>query len=153
MNTQTIRLVSPDEQPKKEHFRFDIFKGKETKEGKVLKLRSVGSATVAEGSATYHVHLKTLIGATFYLLPETKEKDAPSYSILTREPSILPGRKYFWHKVGDAKLLTGENQGLLGLEWDLFPGASFYMNLFPKEPASLPGKNDLNFKEPLRCET
>ncbi len=121
------------QEAKQEYLKFDIFKGVPNQEGKIVKIRSIGSASIAVGSSTYHVKLKSLLADVFYLLPETKNKGAADYSILTREPSLCPTRKYFWHRVGDAVVMKGENHGLMSLEWDLFPGANIFMNLYPVE--------------------
>ncbi len=110
-------------------YRFDIFKGAVGPEGKIEKERSVGIAYHAEGFATYDVRLKTFLSDNFYLLPE---ETSGRYSISTRGPSTFPGRKYFWHKVGDAVVLSGQNAGLMKLSFDLFTDG-IYMNLYPKD--------------------
>ncbi len=110
-------------------YRFDIFKGVVGPGGKIEKMRSVGIAYHTEGLATYHVHLKTFLNDAFFLLPE---ETSGQYGISTRGPSTFPGRKYFWHKVGAAVVLSGQNAGLMRLSFDLVTD-DIYMNLYPKD--------------------
>jgi hypothetical protein len=109
-------------------YRFDIFKGAKNDQGKVEKLCSLGHATLYEGSTTYSIYLKTLLNDEFYLLPEQDANRPFDFVILTREPSTLPGKKYFWNRVGTTKLLTEENTGLMKLDFDFFPGVEAYLN-------------------------
>jgi hypothetical protein len=109
-------------------YRFDIFKGSQKDDGKIDKDCSVGHATLYEGSATYTVYLKTLLKDQFYLLPERGVGRPFDFVILTREPSSLPGKKYFWNRVGTAKLLGDQNAGIMRLDFDLFCGVGIYLN-------------------------
>lgn len=109
-------------------YRFDVFKGAMNGEGKVEKLCSVGHSILFEGSTTYTVFLKTLLKDQFYLLPEQDVNRPFDFVILTREPSNLPGKKYFWNRVGTARLLGDENAGIMKLEFDLFAGVDLYLN-------------------------
>ena len=150
MITSEIALSQEAIQETKQTFlKFDIFKGIPNKEGKIVKIRTMGSATIAVGSSTYHLRLRSLLDDAFYLLPETKNKAAADYSILTREPSLSPPRKHFWHRVGEAKVMTGDNHGLMALEWDLFPEANIYMNLYPIERTTLPANTAREENEAL----
>lgn len=108
--------------------RFDVFKGTVNEDGKVEKICSVGHSTLYEGSTTYSVYLKTLLKDQFYLLPEQDMSRPFDFVILTREPSNLPGKKYFWNRVGTAKLLSEQNAGMMRLDFDLFGGVDIYMN-------------------------
>src|ERR1700690_3798987 len=89
-------------------YRFDVFKGTVDENGKVTKVKSVGSAYVREGLSTYTLHLKTFLKDTFYLLQNTKSP-SPDFVILTREPSQNMSRKYFWNSVGEGHVLDGPN--------------------------------------------
>lgn len=109
-------------------YRFDVFKGNTTDEGKVEKVCSVGHSTLYEGSTTYSVYLKTLLKDQFYLLPEQDMSRPFDFVILTREPSSIPGKKYFWNRVGTAKLLSEKNAGVMRLDFDLFSGIELYLN-------------------------
>ncbi len=109
-------------------YRFDIFKGYTDERGKVQKVCSVGHSTLFEGSTTYCVYLKTLLKDQFYLLPEQQVGRQFDYVILTREPASIPGKKYFWNRVGIAKTLTDQNAGIMRLEFDLFPGVELYLS-------------------------
>lgn len=114
-------------------YRFDIFKGMEDSNGKVQKIRSIGSAHLMEGSKTYSVYLKTLLKDVFYLLPEQKRLTRGDYVILTREPSQMLGRKYFWNNIGECYILTDQNAGLMKLSFDLFGANDLFMNLCPQK--------------------
>jgi len=112
-------------------YRFDIFKGVEAPDGKIQKIRSIGSAQLLEGTKTYTVYLKTLLKDVFYLLPEQKRLTRGDYVILTREASQTPGRKYYWNNIGECFVLTDQNAGLMKLSFDLFGANDIYMSLHP----------------------
>ena len=110
-------------------YRFDVFKGQTDSNGKVHKLKSVGSAYLREGLSTYTLHLKTLLKDSFYLLQNTKSL-SPDFVILTREPSQNPKRKYFWNNVGEGSVMDADNEGIMKLKWDIFSG-DLYMKVEP----------------------
>jgi hypothetical protein len=109
-------------------YRFEIFKGVFNADGKVEKICTMGHSTLFEGSTTYCVYLKTLLKDQFYLLPEQEMGRSFDYVILTREPSTIPGRKYFWNRVGVGKVLSDQNAGLMKLEFDLFGGVDMFLS-------------------------
>lgn len=110
-------------------YRFDVFKGEMDGNGKVQKVKSVGSAYLREGLSTYTVHLKTFLKDSFYLLQNTKSPK-PDFVILTREPSQNPKRKYFWNSVGEGNVLDAENNKIMRLKWDVLSEA-LYMTVEP----------------------
>lgn len=112
-------------------YRFDLFKGIKMEDGKIVKIKSVGSAFVREGLQTYTVHLKTLLKDTFYLLPNTRPNTPGDYVILTRELSQKPGKKYFWNNVGIGEFLDAPNDGIMRLSWDVLITDDIYMTLEP----------------------
>ena len=123
-------------------YRFDIFKGTQDENGKVTKVRSVGSAYIREGYKTYTVSLKTFLKDRFYLLPNGKSESYMDYVILTREPALNLARKYFWNSVGAGHILDGVNHGLMKLSWDVLAG-DLYMSLHPiqaQEPIQAEGE-------------
>jgi hypothetical protein len=128
MNQVATKVPSAPTAGKIKVYRFDVFKGAINGEGKVDKVCSVGHSTLFEGSTTYSVFLKTLLKDQFYLLPEQNVNRPHDFVILTREPSSLPGKKYFWNRVGTAKLLSDRNAGIMKLDFDLFCGVDLYLN-------------------------
>lgn len=112
-------------QEKTKIYRFDVFRGQERDDGKIEKIVSVGHATLYEGSATYTIYLKMLLKDHFFLLPEREFGKPHDMVILTREPSNLPGKKYFWNRIGTAKLLSDQNSGIMKLDFDLIDTALF----------------------------
>lgn len=119
-------------------YRFDLFKGFKDPDGKVKKIKTVGSAYIREGLKTYTVHLKTLLKDTFYLLPNTKQTTSNAdFVILTRELAQNPGKKYFWNNVGEGRILGGENNGVMELVWDIL-GSDLYMTLHPINVSEIP---------------
>jgi hypothetical protein len=112
-------------------YRFDIFKAIVGREGQPLKVRSVGTASLLPGTRTYHVKLRTFLNDEFFLLPEDPSKSTADYAILTREPSRRPGRKYYWHRVGEGFVERGANAGSMRLCWDMLGAADIYMALHP----------------------
>ena len=108
--------------------RFDVFKGLANTDGKIEKICSVGHSTLFEGSTTYSVYLKTLLKDQFFLLPEQDVGKPYDFVILTREPSNLPGKKYFWNRVGTAVMLGDQNAGIMQLNFDLFSNVDLYLS-------------------------
>lgn len=132
--------------PKVENFApkskvFEIFKGVKDHGGRIRKSRTLGQARIFEGSKTYHVFIKSLLQSRFFLLPENRHPKRYEYVILTREPSQDADRKYYWSSVGDGRILMGENQGLMQLNWDFFGAADIYMRLDPMEEKPLKTAN------------
>jgi hypothetical protein len=121
---------------KKRYYGFDVFKATENSDGKISKLKSVGSAYLTEGCITYTVHLRTFLKDVFYVIPNKKPSLEVDYLILTREPSRNPSRKFFWNNVGKGTLTQGENAGFLHLSWDLLGVDDIYLNLYPKKNTS-----------------
>ena len=111
--------------------RFDIFKGITGADGRIQKVRSVGTARLTDGYSTYIIQLKTLLSDTFYLLPERPDPRRADFAILTREDSAMPGRRFFWNKIGIGGLLPAPNHGLMHLRWDVFGADDLYMNMTP----------------------
>ncbi len=133
--------TKPKEDKPMSGYRFDIFKGAADENGKVNKIRSVGSAFVREGHRTYTVTLKTFLNERFYLLSNLKPENKTDFVILTRETAQNIARKYFWNSVGDGEILDGVNHGLMKLSWDVLSDG-LYMSLHPFEvndPAKLEG--------------
>jgi hypothetical protein len=128
---EQIQATVP-EKPKS--FRFDVFKGAPDQTGKIQKIKSVGSATHADGCKTYTIYLKTFLSDVFYLLPERKKLTPADYILLTREASHNPRRKYFWNNVGEGTILSGQNAGLVKLGWDVLGVDDLYLNLYPRNP-------------------
>ena len=110
-------------------YRFEIFKGEVDENGKVQKVKSVGSAYIRDGIHTYAIHLRMFLKDTFYLIKNMKAP-VPEYVLLTREPSIKPTRKYFWNNVGEGRVLGDENEGLIAIKFDLLDH-TFYMKHEP----------------------
>lgn len=138
-------------QPKPITHRFDIFKGVTASDGKVIKLRSIGSAQLIEGTKTYTVYLKSLLKDVFYILPEEQKRTRGDYVILTRELSQNPNRKYFWNSIGEGFVLGRENPGVMRLSFDLFGDDDIYMSLHPMDkpeklppPLPQPNRQDVN---------
>jgi hypothetical protein len=118
---------------KKQSYRFDIFKGEIDSSGQIRRVRSVGAAHTIEGIKTYTVYLKMFLNDVFYLLPEEKKLTSADFLIYTREPSLRPGRKYYWNQIGEGKCMDGANSGFMRLSFDMLGGDSIFMNLHPKE--------------------
>ncbi|MCX6126595.1 MAG: hypothetical protein NTV34_17825 [Proteobacteria bacterium] len=114
--------------------RFDIFKGLKGADGRIQKIRSVGTARLTDGYATYIIQLKTFLSDTFYLLPERPDPRRADFAILTREDSAMQGRRFFWNKIGVGDLLPSPNHGLLNLSWDILGADDIYMNMTPMPP-------------------
>lgn len=126
-----VPVVSPRATAKS--YRFDIFKGVKDAEGRIQKVKSIGAAQLFEGCHTYSVYLKTFTTQVFYLMAPNPERSQTNYVLMTREASKSPKQKFFWNNVGDAKVLSGANAGLMLLNWDLLGREDLYLNLYPME--------------------
>ncbi len=111
-------------------YRYDIFKGVSDSDGTITKVRSVGSAYIREGQGTFLLMLKTFLDDRFYMLPDNRPDSPNNYMILTREISRNLSKKYYWNTVGEARILVGQNQGLMKLSWDVLSG-DLYMAMKP----------------------
>ena len=139
----SIKTLSAEEKSKKQEitvYRFDVFKGTPDANGRIQKVRSVGVAYLREGMQTYTMHLKTFLGASFYLLKNSKPV-GPDFVILTREFAKHGPRKYHWNNCGDGTVLTGINADYMKLEWDLF-GEDIYMTVNPKKVQEFAAEKD-----------
>lgn len=112
-------------------YRFDVFKGTQEESGKIQKLRTMGEAFHVDGQKTFRVTIHTVKEIEYFLLPEKKFLGR-DFTILRREPSHDAKRKFLWTTVGEGKILTGINSGLMQLNWDLFGANDVFMNLHPK---------------------
>lgn len=130
MNTSLNKNDSENvrSQEKTKIYRFDIFRGRCRDDGKVEKVSSVGHATLYEGSATYTIYLRMFLKDQFFLLPEREIGKPYDLVILTREPSNLPGKRFFWNRIGTAKFLSDQNSGIMQLEFDLLEGTGLYLS-------------------------
>lgn len=119
--------------PSKQVYFFDVFLGESDSDGRIKKIRSVGRAIHGDGQKVYKLQLKTFLNFDFYLMKEIT-RPGIDYSLFTREENHLGnGKKYFWHMVGEGRLQSGSNTGILALNWDVFPSGHIYMNLHPKD--------------------
>ena len=123
---QNVASLEPQEKTK--IYRFDVFRGRKREDGSIEKLASVGHATLYEGSATYTIYLRMFLKDQFYLLPEREFGKPHDMVILTREPSSLPGKRFFWNRIGTAKLLSEQSAGLMQLDFDLLQGTELYLS-------------------------
>lgn len=118
-------------------YQFDLFKGEADSSGKIIRTKKVGETFIRDGLKTYTVHLKALLGQTYYLLANNKQKDATAdFVILTREPAKNLDRKYFWNDVGRGYILDETNHGLMRLSWDILI-SDLYMQLHPTKVTEL----------------
>lgn len=132
----SVQMIANRTEPQN-GYRFDIFKGTVGPDGKITRVRSVGSAYLRDGMKTYVVALKTFLEDRFYLLPNTKSENEAEFVILTREAAQHINRKYFWNSIGDGKILEGTNAGLLKLNWDVLSD-DIYMSLHPIKISEIP---------------
>jgi len=137
--------MNSQNQKKTTVYRFDVFKGVTDENGKVTKVKTVGSAYVREGLSTYTLHLKTFLKDTFYLLQNTKSP-RPDFVILTREPAQNVNRKYFWNNVGEGNVMDGENEGVMKLSWDIGID-SLYMKVDPINVTEIEGESQVLFDQ------
>lgn len=113
-------------------YRFQVFQGKRTPDGKIEKMKTLGMAYLKEGQSTYTLRLWTFLNDRFYLLPN--KNDPTRYFVMTREPNRSPTAKakYFWNIVGNARI--NSVHGYMQIEFDLL-GTLIFMNIFPEKLA------------------
>jgi hypothetical protein len=114
-------------------YRFQVFQGKKTGEGKVQRNKTVGMAYLKSGQSTYTLRLWTFLNERFYLLQG--KGDPTRYLVMTREANKNPAarNKYFWNIVGNARV--DSRLGHMQINFDLLP-EPVYMNIFPESQAT-----------------
>lgn len=113
-------------------YRFDVFKGLATGGKSIYKIKTVGAAILRDRQSTYTLHLNTFMNEVFYLLPGDPKFTKADYTIMTRQNSSKPGRKYIWRPVGEGKIVPSENGGpMLQLTWDIIGQGDIFMKMTP----------------------
>ena len=103
---------------------FDIFKGRNSKKGQVLKIRSVGHGYFHNDTDLCELFINGLDKAGYTLEPETDIHADHDYVILYEDlnsEALEP--------VGVGYLLNGKNAGLVQLVWDFYDSSNIFINL------------------------
>lgn len=126
-------------------YRFQVFQGKMSAEGKVEKTKTVGMAYLKSGQDIYTLRLWTFLDLRYYLLPNQRE--AGRYLVMSREPTKHPDSKskYYWNIVGNGRV--DSKSMCMEIEFDLFD-KRIYMSLFPEHQPTAK-----NLPEPIDFET
>ena len=114
------------------YFRFQVFHGEQTGEGKVKKAKSVGMAYLRDGQNIFTLRLWMFSNERYYLI--SNRNDSSKYLVMTREPNKNPQakNKYFWNIVGNGK--ADSERGVIEMAFDLLE-KPIYMNIFPESSA------------------
>lgn len=128
---------------KNSFYRFQVYRGEQTADGKIKKNKSVGMAYVKEGQEMLTLRLWTFVNEKFYLI--LNQNDASKYLVMTREPNKNPQakNKYLWNIVGHGDIDTV--RGFVRIEFDLLDKC-VYMSTHPEasaRSAALPKPEDV----------
>lgn len=101
---------------------LDVFKGRKTKGGEIVKVRSVGYGHLV--ILVYKLLLNGFAPDSHILIPETDIGADYDYVIYHRKPHVRGLRQ-----VGVGYLMSKPNGGLVQLEWDIYGSNDIYLNL------------------------
>jgi hypothetical protein len=114
------------------YFRFQVFQGDKSENGKVTKTKSVGMSYLRDGQNIFTLRLWMFSGERYYVIPN--KHDSSKFYVMTREPNKNPQakNKYFWNIVGNGK--ADSVLGVIEMNFDLLE-KPIYMNIFPESSA------------------
>ena len=101
---------------------FDVFKGRQSKSGKVVKLRSVGYGHPI--LIAYGLQINGFAPDSHVLIPEMDVRADNDYVIYHRSSRVRGLRQ-----VGVGYLMSEDNAGLIQLEWDVYGNSDIYLDL------------------------
>ena len=101
---------------------FDVFKGRQGKDGQVVKVRSVGCGYRV--LIAYGLHINGFAPDSHVLIPEADIRADNDYAIYHRSPHVRGLRQ-----VGIGNLMSEGNSGLIQLEWDVYDNSDIYLDL------------------------
>ena len=107
----------------KEAIIIDVFKGRQSRDGKIVKVRSVGYGQPI--FITYKLSINGLAPNSHILMPEEDIEESNDYVIYQRSPHVRGVQQ-----VGVGYLMSGSNAGLIELEWDIYGNADIYLDLW-----------------------
>ena len=102
---------------------LDVFKGRQDKDGRIVKVRSVGYGQPI--LIVYGLHINGFAPDSHVLIPEADVKTDYDYALYHRKPHVR-GMK----QVGVGNLMSGSNAGLIQLEWDIYGNSDIYLDLW-----------------------
>ena len=101
---------------------LDVFKGRKSKSGQVVKVRSVGCGYRV--LIAYGLQINGFNPDSHVLIPEADVRADNDYVIYHRSPHIRGLRQ-----VGVGYLMSEGNAGIIQLEWDVYGNNDIYLNL------------------------
>ena len=101
---------------------LDVFKGRQGKDGRIVKVRSVGYGQPI--LIVYGLHINGFAPDSHVLIPEADAKADYDYALYHRKPHVR-GMK----QVGVGNLMSGSNAGIIQLEWDIYGNSDIYLDL------------------------
>ena len=108
---------------KKAKVMLDVFKGRQGKDERVVKVRSVGYGQPI--LITYKLSINGLAPNSHILMPEEDIEESNDYVIYQCSPHVRGVQQ-----VGIGYLMSGSNAGLIELEWDIYGNADIYLDLW-----------------------
>ena len=108
---------------KKAKVTLDVFKGRQSRDGKIVKVRSVGCGEPI--LVVYKLLINGLAPNSHILIPEEDIEESNDYVIYQRSPHVRG-----LQQVGVGYLMSGSNAGLIELEWDIYGNSDIYLDLW-----------------------
>ncbi len=103
---------------------FDVFKGRKRRSGDIIKIRSVGCGYYNRATNTYELQINGFAPNSHILRPE-KDIGANNDYVIYHKSPYARGLQ----QVGVGHLMSGDNAGLVQLEWDIYGNTHIYLNL------------------------
>ena len=103
---------------------FDIFKGKKSKKGNILKIRTVGHGYYSDDTDFCELQINGLEKDSYSLEPTGDIDTVYDYVIYYEDL-----KSEDMEPIGVGYLLSGKNSGLIRLEFDVLNTNNLYINL------------------------
>lgn len=101
---------------------LDVFRGRQDKDGQVVKVRSVGYGHPI--LTTYGLHINGFAPDSHILIPEADMQIDSDYAIYRCSLHVRGLRQ-----VGVGYLMNKGNTGLIQLEWNVYGNSDIYLDL------------------------
>ncbi|MDE3270101.1 MAG: hypothetical protein OYH77_07440 [Pseudomonadota bacterium] len=102
--------------------KLDLFKGRRSKNGKIVRVRSVGSGYPI--LSAYQLLINGFALDSHFLIPEADINADNDYLLCYRSHHSKR-----LQQAGIAHLMRAHNAGLIQLEWDIYGNKDIYLNL------------------------
>lgn len=107
---------------------FDVFKGCKRRGGDIIKVRSVGCGYYNRATSAYELQINGFAPNSHIVRPEKDIEANNDYVIYHSSPYARS-----LQQIGVGHLMSGNNAGLVQLEWDFYGSTDIYLDLSRSE--------------------